>query len=279
MRNQISIRENIVSDEEYINEICKGVFNSKDYLPKIWKNWIKDKNGKFFVAVWEKKPIGTYHLYFEYKQVWMEALRVKKEFRKKGIGGILLEDAINRAQKYQNIKLLTDSNNKAALKLFDEYNFSSLSHQTMYKFNYTTNGINASTEIKEISANEIESILKKAYYNSYSKLIPTWWRFWSSNDEIIKQISRRALGYSIKRGFEKCQAIFLNTTEYDFRKTLHLIYFNHNELINEIIEKIAKQYHEYSIFTFQEKDHSNEYLLKENGFDNILDIVILGKEV
>ncbi len=284
VKKQISIREGTKSDENYVNDICKGVFNSNDYLPKIWKNWIKDKNGKFFVGMYERIPISIYHLYFECKQAWMEALRVKKEFRKDGIGRMLLEDAIHRTQEYNSIKLLTDTDNRAALNLFEEFSFSSLSQQTMYwkprirnTLKNTTNEKSSSVEIKVMSPNEMEMILKKSYGNS--DLIPIWWRFWDSNDEVIKHIANRALGYSITRGAEQGQVILLNTTKYDFRKTLHLIHFNKSELVNEIIEKISKDYNEYTIFAFQEKNHDSNDILKENGFNERLEIVILERKI
>ena len=284
MKKQISIREGTESDEKYVNGICEGVFNSNDYLPKIWKNWIKDKNGKFFVGTHERIPISIYHLYIEYKQAWMEALRVKNEFRKDGIGRMLLEDAIQRTQEYHSIKLLTDTDNIAALNLFEEFSFSSLSHQTMYwkpkiknVIKNSTNEKSSSGEIKVMNPNEIKMILRKSYDNS--DLIPIWWRFWNSNDEIIEHIAKRALGYSITRGAEQGQVIMMNTTEYDFRKTLHLIHFNKSELVNDIIEKISKDYNEHTIFTFQEKDHHSNDILKENGFNNRLEITILERKM
>ena len=71
----------------------------------------------------------------------------------------------------------------------------------------------------------------------------------------------------------------MNTTEYDFRKTLHLIHFNKSELVNDIIEKISKDYNEHTIFTFQEKDHHSNDILKENGFNNRLEITILERKM
>ena len=50
-------------------------------------------------------------------------------------------------------------------------------------------------------------------------------------------------------------------------------------LTNEIIEKISKDYNEYTIFAFQEKNHDSNDILKENGFNERLEIVILERKI
>ncbi len=69
-----------------------------------------------FVALFEDKPVGTYSLWTNDLKTrqdltpWFAVLYVIPEMRKKGIGTLLQEHAINqaRALKYASLYLITD---------------------------------------------------------------------------------------------------------------------------------------------------------------------------
>ncbi|MEM3211502.1 MAG: GNAT family N-acetyltransferase [Thermoplasmata archaeon] len=112
-------------DKNEIFEISKNSFEWGDYINEVFDLWLKE--GIFIKAVDNNVILGFLHIKVFDKFVWLEGLRVKTEYRKKGIGSELTKKAIELAGN-KVIRLLISETNIASLNLAKKFNFNIIDH-------------------------------------------------------------------------------------------------------------------------------------------------------
>ncbi len=116
-RNGIRIRPARPTDKTQVLEFCKNTWPGGDYIPQVWDEWLRDKNGRFLVAEHKAEPIGIAHAYFQRQNIaWLEGVRIHPSYRGHGLAG-RLNKALTRyaAQKGANLaRLCTGSSNLAS---------------------------------------------------------------------------------------------------------------------------------------------------------------------
>ncbi|MEL9999486.1 MAG: GNAT family N-acetyltransferase [Thermoplasmata archaeon] len=112
-------------DKNEIFEISKNSFEWGDYINEVFDLWLKE--GIFIKAVDNNAILGFLHIKVFDKFVWLEGLRVKTEYRKKGIGSELTKKAIELAGN-KVIRLLISETNIASLNLAKKFNFNIIDH-------------------------------------------------------------------------------------------------------------------------------------------------------
>jgi len=133
---QIKIRPAKASDKAVVLGFCRHTFGRwGDYMPEVWDDWVKTRNGLFFAATVDDVPVGigkiTVHRPGE---LWLDGLRVDPKFRGHGIGRIIQDHTWKKAMslKPRYIRYATGSYNKISQHLgksksmkivaeFDEY--------------------------------------------------------------------------------------------------------------------------------------------------------------
>ncbi|GBE19936.1 protease synthase and sporulation negative regulatory protein PAI 1 [archaeon BMS3Abin17] len=104
----------------------------KENETKILKEDLKNSSTTIFIAIKEKKIVGFITLSFPSKNANIKSKRgeindlfILKEYRKKGIGKMLLKKALTffRLKKVKLILLNVDSNNFSALKFYEKIGF------------------------------------------------------------------------------------------------------------------------------------------------------------
>ena len=141
----ILIREATEIDYPAINKMLLKLqnYHSKN-VPTIYKKLdtfftfneyleiLKDKNIYFLLATLDNEAIGLIWLSFneklskyEYqrKQIWIEGIYVRTEYRRKGIAQKLLNEAINKAKllNAQSMELMIWNFNETSKKFFENY--------------------------------------------------------------------------------------------------------------------------------------------------------------
>ena len=127
----VKIKEFLFSTNKL--KVIRGASYLLDYLnqvevPKI----LKDKNIYFLLATLDNEAIGLIWLSFneklskyEYqrKQIWIEGIYVRAEYRRKGIAKKLVNEAINKAKflNAQSIELMIWDFNETSKKFFENY--------------------------------------------------------------------------------------------------------------------------------------------------------------
>ena len=96
------IRKALDSDKAKVLDFCRNTFEWGDYIETVWDDWKNDLSGILFVKEYkqsaesESVPIGVAHLAFCINNVmWIEGIRVQKDFRNQGIASSLIQHMIN----------------------------------------------------------------------------------------------------------------------------------------------------------------------------------------
>ena len=141
----ILIREATKFDYPIINKMLLKLQNyHSENIPKVYKKLdifftfdeylkiLEDKNTYFLLATFNNEVIGLIWLNFneklskyEYqrKQIWIEGIYVRAEYRRKGIAQKLLNEAINKAKllNAQSMELMIWNFNETSKKFFENY--------------------------------------------------------------------------------------------------------------------------------------------------------------
>lgn len=141
----ILIREATKFDYPIINKMLLKLQNyHSENIPKVYKKLdifftfdeylkiLEDKNTYFLLATFNNEVIGLIWLNFneklskyEYqrKQIWIEGIYVRAEYRRKGIAKKLVNEAINKAKflNAQSVELMIWNFNETSKKFFENY--------------------------------------------------------------------------------------------------------------------------------------------------------------
>ena len=116
-RNRIRIRPARPSDKKQVLEFCKNTWPGGDYIPQVWDDWLRDKNGRLLVAEHKGEPIGIAHAYFQTRRVaWLEGVRIHPSYRGQGLAGRLNKTLTRYATQNgaNTARLCTGSSNHAS---------------------------------------------------------------------------------------------------------------------------------------------------------------------
>lgn len=141
----ILIRGATKFDYPIINKMLLKLQNyHSENIPKVYKKLdifftfdeylkiLEDKNTYFLLATFNNEVIGLIWLNFneklskyEYqrKQIWIEGIYVRAEYRRKGIAKKLVNEAINKAKflNAQSVELMIWNFNETSKKFFENY--------------------------------------------------------------------------------------------------------------------------------------------------------------
>ncbi len=101
------------SDKEHVLNFCEKTFSWGDYIHEVWDSWIDE--GNLIVIEQNGIPISMTHAAFypDEKMIWIEGIRVNKNFRNNGIAQKMinhLEDTA-KSQNCTIARMLIDSIN------------------------------------------------------------------------------------------------------------------------------------------------------------------------
>jgi len=111
------------SDKNHVLEFCKNTFSWGDYISDVWDHWILE--GNLLVLTENGLPVAMSHCSINHKQLWIEGIRVDKNFRRKGFAKRLIKESESIA-KNNNCKIsqmLIATNNQKSLNLVDSLSY------------------------------------------------------------------------------------------------------------------------------------------------------------
>ena len=109
------IREATSLDRISVLKFCKDTFSWGDYVDQVWDFWLSEGNLLLFE---ETSPVGICHVLSSKDQIWIEGIRVDKNFRRKKVASNLVSHAESIGK--ENYALYS-------YMLIETQNFSSLS--------------------------------------------------------------------------------------------------------------------------------------------------------
>ena len=189
--DKLHIRNGVASDLEQISELCKSIWNGRDFLPTVWNNWISNEIGSFIVVEFENQILGVYHHYLLDSDSWLETLRVHEQYRRQGIAQFMIKDYLERSKKLNavNSRLVTSIKNTASRNLFEKHGFSEVLRSQYCSIELETITTNSMQEEFSIlkDPKQIYSLLKESLMDD--RLITLWWRWWQQSDSILSELS------------------------------------------------------------------------------------------
>ncbi|MEM3874064.1 MAG: GNAT family N-acetyltransferase [Candidatus Bathyarchaeia archaeon] len=122
----IHVREAREDDREAVFEFCRHTWSWGDYIPHVWDKWLKEPNGKVFVATLDGVPIGIQHITIDKPgEAWLSGARTAPQYRRMGVATAITEKCLEyaRSMGVKVARLVTESNNVAALAAVKKMGF------------------------------------------------------------------------------------------------------------------------------------------------------------
>ena len=93
----VTIRAAQPRDRRAVRRLCDRIWRD-DYIPEVFDDWIRDREGRLWVAVDGGTVVGIAKLTVTPRgEAWLHGLRVDPDHRRRGIATALLEHRLQRA--------------------------------------------------------------------------------------------------------------------------------------------------------------------------------------
>ncbi|MEM0007965.1 MAG: GNAT family N-acetyltransferase [Candidatus Bathyarchaeia archaeon] len=122
----IHVREACEADREAVFEFCRHTWSWGDYIPYVWDKWLREPNGKVFVATLNDAPIGIQHITIDKPgEAWLSGARTAPKYRRMGVATAITEKCLEYAKRMGVgvARLVTESDNVAALTAVQKMGF------------------------------------------------------------------------------------------------------------------------------------------------------------
>jgi N-acetylglutamate synthase-like GNAT family acetyltransferase len=97
-----------------------------DYIAEVWDKWLKEKNGRVFIATIDGVPVGITHLNIDKPhEVWLGGARTDPNYRKIGVATAITKKCLDYAKRKgaKVARLTTASDNIAAQAVIKRLGF------------------------------------------------------------------------------------------------------------------------------------------------------------
>jgi ribosomal protein S18 acetylase RimI-like enzyme len=194
----VHVRAGQLEDLARVQEFTTSTFRWGDYVPGAWAGWVRSKRGDLLVAEWDGQIVGTIHVrYLENSEAWLEGVRVRRQFRRRGVAGLLMQAAHEhaRARNCRVIRLETGLRNVAAQRAFEKFGYKRVAQYASFESRTAPTPIGAARPAKlEDVAACWELWTRSGVKRSSRSIVPAaygwrWWEFTRSrlSDEVRAQ--------------------------------------------------------------------------------------------
>ena len=284
--DNITLRKGNLNDKSEISELCKNIWNGRDYLPVVWNDWINNSNSSFIIATLENEIVAVYHVYSFNSEIWLESLRVKEQYRHQGIANYMIKDLITTAQSKQidNIRLITSIENTKSISLFKNLNFKE-SHYCQYMY-IDCNDIEELSNLSDVKVlndyDEISSIFK--HTDTTKEYIPIWWRWWSVNSSSIKEYLKNGIAIiSSNSGHADSLLLLQKTNNYghEDHSQLFIVKGQYEEIKNSLsyVKTSFPEFISSKLFCFPETNSDESSMLSNLDFKKRTSLVLMNKSI
>jgi GNAT superfamily N-acetyltransferase len=225
------------SDKEHVLNFCHNTFSWGDYIHEVWDNWVDE--GHVIIVDHDQIPISMAHaaFYHDEKMIWIEGIRVNKNFRNNGIAQkmILHFEENAKSQEFKISRMLVASENEPSLTLAKK-----IGYQIISKWNYF------SLESKQISQQNVtisnpcqvdHQVLNTNDYHFIES-----WRWIPLTPERLKQLNSENKIFCQKND-DKITTLGIITESRSFENTiiLEILFGNELEEMIKFVQNLAYQ--------------------------------------
>jgi ribosomal protein S18 acetylase RimI-like enzyme len=191
----LGLRDARAGDREAVFEFCKKTWPEYgDYIPRVWRKWLRDRRGRLVVAELDGTPVGLVKVTdFGRGEIWLEGLRVDPMRRGTGIADAMNTEVLRtvRRLKPRTVRFCTGTTNRAGRRIGDKYGF-----QVIARFRYYWQRARKGEPKGDFATSRdaeriYDYIMKSRFLNLSSGQIAEGW--------IFREISRRLLAGYIKQ--------------------------------------------------------------------------------
>jgi GNAT superfamily N-acetyltransferase len=158
------------NEKQAVLEFCKNTFSWGDYIGDVWDSWTKE--GNFLVIHDEDAPVAICHaVIYKRNQVWIEGIRVKENFRRKGYASELVTESekLGKQNECTISYMLIESTNKKSLDLAQKLNYENFETWNLYYLE--PKKIDSVSKIKFAS---YEKKIPSTIFSSYLSYVNSW---------------------------------------------------------------------------------------------------------
>lgn len=123
------------SDKGPLMSFIKDVWGGHDYIPYVWEQWLRSRNGRMFVVEAGGIPVGMNRVSFlDDGSAWFQGARVHPEHRGKGMATLLGESSMKFALERgaRVFRLTTGSRNYASRRQTARMKFGEIARFSVY---------------------------------------------------------------------------------------------------------------------------------------------------
>lgn len=227
----MEIRTAKENDKYIVLEFCKETFSWGDYIVDVWYKWRSD--GGLYVLEQNGTVVGMYHIAFFEKEAWLEGMRVRPEYRKKGLGTKMMSHAESIMQR-GTIRLVIESQNTPSIHLVKSVGYEIEEEWRLYSMTPERQGSHAT--VATISTSLDGLVSSDTYADS--------WRWLPLDSKETERLVRQGrVLVSIENG--KTTALGIWSQSNDFPQTLQLGYVTGTRKgMVEILRYVQNKAHE-----------------------------------
>lgn len=242
----MKLRESTSKDREGILRIASATWEGWDYVPLFLDSWIAE--GGLYVAELAGEIVGiTRTTEFSPGELWLEALRIAEEHRKKGLGGQIAEQQLELAlaANPKSIRLSTADVNIASLAIIRHLGFKEYAAFDYYKQQSTLAPSGAfdpeATHLLQEGKEEIEKawklIKESDEFKASRALFPHTWKFHEWDEGFFKGLVEKRL---VRVTDDSGGLLILIPNRYN-PKSLEIAFIEGDETSLLIMEDLARE--------------------------------------
>ena len=132
---RVVCRPALPKDTGDVLELTSMIWEGRDYVPKVWQEWLEDSDGMLAVAEYGGSVVGLVKLTrMESDEWWLEGLRVHPQFEGRGIASRLHDYVMDYWQRNcgGTLRLATSSQRLPVQHLCERTGFRKLTELTVY---------------------------------------------------------------------------------------------------------------------------------------------------
>jgi ribosomal protein S18 acetylase RimI-like enzyme len=123
----LKLRDASAKDTEVVLDFCRATWPEYgDYIPRVWRRWLRKLQGRLIVAELDGRPVGIAKVTeLDCGEIWLEGLRVDPRYRHEGIAKALNREVIRTARRMRPkaVRFATGMTNRAPRHMAEQAGF------------------------------------------------------------------------------------------------------------------------------------------------------------
>lgn len=209
----LSLRDARPGDRKSVLEFCTNTWPGYgDFIPRVWREWIRARRGRFIVAELDGTPVGIAKITdFGNGRFWLEGLRVDPRHRGEGIADAINREVVHTVERFRpsKVRFCTGLTNRASRRIGQKYDFEIVTRFRYYWVKSRAGRARGEPASRRIASSLFDFISGSRFVNLSSGLVSEGWVFKELDRALLDGYLRRRQVRIIKRAGElKAVAIY-----------------------------------------------------------------------